>query len=153
MLVDKIEIIDLNHRPELIETAAQWFHSKWKVPEKAYIDSMKSSLDSENGVPHWYIIIHRGKIIAGLGAIENDFHKRPDLTPNICAVYVEKRYRKKGIARMLLDNACADLADQGIHDVYLITSHTDFYEHCGWTFYGMIEENDGNMIRMYHHKS
>ena len=38
-------------------------------------------------------------------------------------------------------------------EAYLITGHTDFYEMCGWEFYGMIEEDDGNMIRMYTRKT
>lgn len=32
------------------------------------------------------------------GSIENDFHDRKDLTPNICAVYTEEAYRGRGIA-------------------------------------------------------
>jgi ribosomal protein S18 acetylase RimI-like enzyme len=88
-----------------------------------------------------------------LGVIENDFHKREDLTPNICAVFVADEYRGQGIARKLMDHACEELVKHGITDVYLITSHTDFYERCGWTFYGMIEEDDGNLARAYQHKS
>ena len=84
--------------------------------------------------------------------IENDFHKRPDLMPNLCAMYVEEAYRNRGLARALLDNACEKLSIKGIDTAYLITSHTDFYEHCGWTFYDMIEEDDGNMIRLYQNK-
>ena len=40
------------------------------------------------------------KVIGGLGVIENDFHDRKDLTPNICAVYTEEEYRN--ICRRLL---------------------------------------------------
>ena len=39
-----------------------------------------------------------GEIIGGLGVIENDFHDRPDLRPNICAVYVEPVHRCKGMS-------------------------------------------------------
>ena len=49
-----------------------------------------------------------------------------------------------------MDRACADLKESGIMDAYLITSHTTFYEKCGWSFYGMIEEDTGDLIRMYH---
>ena len=146
-------IVELNEVPELIGTAALWFHGKWNVPEQAYIDSMTNALKSESGVPRWYVVLSDEKeIIAGLGVIENDFHKRPDLTPNICAMYVEEPFRCRGIARALLDNACAKLLEKGIDTAYLITSHTEFYERCGWTFYDMIEEDDGNMIRMYRKK-
>jgi len=151
---NKYKIIDLRERKDLIAAAANWFHEKWDVPLQAYMDSMESSLSTDIGVPAWYIIKDDSEsIIAGLGVIGNDFHKRPDLTPNICAVYVEENYRQHGIALMLLNRACADLAKKGIAEAYLITSHTAFYERCGWDFYGMIEENDGNMVRCYHFRT
>lgn len=75
-------------------------------------------------------------MIGGLGVIANDFHRRTDLTPNICAVHVEPRARGRGVARALIDRAC------------LITGHDCFYGHSGWKFYGMAEENDGGWIRM-----
>lgn len=37
-------------------------------------------------------------IVGGLGVIENDFHNRKDLTPNVCAVYVDEDYLCQGIA-------------------------------------------------------
>jgi len=147
------DIIKMSERPDLFEKAADWFHEKWQVPTEAYLESMEASLQ-KTGVPEWYVCINdTDTIVAGLGVIENDFHKREDLTPNICAVYVADEYRGQGIARKLMDNACEELAKHGITDVYLITSHTDFYERCGWTFYGMIEEDDGNLARAYQHKS
>lgn len=94
-----------------------------------------------------------GKIIAGLGVIENDFHKRLDLAPNVCAVYVEEAYRGKGIMRALLERAKREAADNGIKNLYLITSHVGLYERCGWSFYGMVEENNGALTRMYYIKT
>ena len=143
-------ITNLREQSQWIPQAAQWFHSKWGVPLEAYLESMNDALTATSGVPAWNIILNeQEEIIAGLGVIENDFHKRKDLAPNICAVYVEETCRKQGIARMLMDHAAGELARHGIDMVYLITGHTNFYEHCGFTFYGMIEEDDGNMIRMY----
>ena len=75
-------------------------------------------------------------VIGGLGVIANNFHRQTDLTPNICAVYVEPRARGRGVARALIDRVC------------LITGHDCFYGHSGWKFYGMAEENDGGWIRM-----
>ena len=136
-----------------ITNAAVFFSQKWNVPTEAYIESMKDSLVSKSGVPAWFYIEQQNEIIAGLGIIENDFHKRKDLTPNICAVYVREDFQGKGIAKILLNAACSHLSEHNISDVYLITTHTEFYEHCGFDFYGNIEENDGNMIRCYHKKT
>ena len=101
-------------------------------------------------LPAWYVILDGDRIIAGLGVIDNDFHKRPDLTPNLCALYVEREYRMRGLARRLLDHACRELGAHGCTDAYLITDHTSLYERCGWSFFTMVEENCGGMIRMYH---
>ena len=70
------------------------------------------------------------EIIGGIGVIENDFHKRADLTPNICDFYVEEAYRNMGMAKELLDFVCKDLSSLVYPDVYLITGHTKFHEKC-----------------------
>jgi len=59
---------------------------------------MEECLEKKGAVPQWYVVVQGDKIIAGLGVIENDFHDRKDLSPNVCAVYVEEAYRCRGIA-------------------------------------------------------
>ena len=147
-----IHIISITRRPELIPAAAQWFHRKWQVPEEAYLDSMHEALSAAAGVPAWYLALNgHDEIVGGLGVIENDFHKRPDLRPNLCAIYVEESCRGQGLARRLLDTATDALAQQGIPAAYLITTHTRFYERCGWEFHCMVEEDNGQLVRMYRH--
>lgn len=147
-------IIDLKNKPDLINLAALWFHLKWDLPQEAYLESMNEGLKAKHSVPSWFVVTNQNeKIIAGVGVIENDFHTQVDLTPNVCALYVEEQYRNKEIANKLLDNVCKNLSLSSIDEVYLITSHTNFYEGCGWEFYDMIEDNDGIMIRMYKHNN
>ena len=43
-----------------------------------------------------------------------------------------------------------ELKKKNISNVYLITTHTKFYERCGFDYYGDIEEDDGNLVRCYH---
>ena len=71
-------------------------------------------------------------IVAGCGIIENDFHDRPDLAPNLCALYVEPARRGEGIARRLLDFARRDMGARGCDRLYLVTDHERLYERCGW---------------------
>lgn len=152
-LIMKYSIIKLKEREKLIEQASEWFHKKWGIPQMAYQESMKESASNVEGVPEWYIIMNGEAIIAGLGVIENDFHDRKDLTPNVCAVYVEKEYRNKGIAGELLQFVCKDFKSKGIHTLYLITDHTSFYERYGWEFLCMVQGGgEPQMTRMYIHK-
>ena len=100
-----------------------------------------------------YCVLENNEIIAGVGVIENDFHERRDLTPNVCALYVEEKYRCRGIAGKLLELVRDDMENKGISPLYLITEHTSFYERYGWEFLCMVKEEDSdNMIRMYVHQ-
>lgn len=144
--------ITLMEKPEIKDMAASWFHSKWGVPKEAYLECMDAYLNKEtdNG---WYLCLDSEKIVGGLGVIDNDFHDRKDLAPNICAVYTEDEYRCKGIAGQLLDLAVSDMKDKGKTPIYLVTDHTDFYERYGWEFLCMVQgEDEPEMTRMYVHR-
>lgn len=147
----KYQYISLLEKPELLYQAAHFFHDKWNVPIEAYLECMNTYLNHETNLG-WYLCLDENKIVGGLGVIENDFHMRKDLTPNICAVYVEEKYRNQGIAGHLLNLAVRDLKAKGISPVYLVTDHTNFYERYDWKFLCMVEEESGNYTRLYIHK-
>ena len=145
-------IIRLKDQPELLTAAAQWFHEKWGIPPEAYLESMQQCLAGNHPVPQWYLALEQDRIIGGLGVIENDFHDRKDLTPNVCAVYVEGAYRRRGIAGALLDHVCRDMADLGVRTLYLLTDHTTFYERYGWEFFcPALGDGESEPSRMYRH--
>ncbi len=82
--------------------------------------------------------------------IDNDFHDRPDLSPNICAVYTEPEYRNQKIAGTLLRLAIRDLHNSQISPVYLITDHIGFYERYGWEFYCLVQgDGETALSRIY----
>lgn len=139
-------IIRLTDRPEYKESMAQWFHEKWGIPKQAYLDSMDACLKGESAVPQWYAVVEDGRIIGGLGVIENDFHDRKDLSPNVCAVYVEEDRRCRGIAGEMLHFVSEDMKGSGVPVLYLVTDHTSFYERYGWRFLCMAQ-GDGDRSR------
>lgn len=150
--VRELSYITLREKPELKEDAAQWFHSKWGVPKEAYLACMEAYLKNETEYG-WYLCLDEDKIVGGMGVIENDFHDRKDLSPNVCAVYTEEEYRCKGIAGRLLNMVVNDLRAKGITPVYLVTDHTGFYERYGWEFLCMVQGDGGpEMTRMYIHR-
>lgn len=146
-------IAKLREHPEWAEQAAAWFHEKWGIPEEAYRESMADCLKKQAPVPQWYVVRDGAQIVGGLGVIENDFHDRKDLTPNVCAVYVEEAYRNRGIAGALLQFAAEDMAAQGIDTLYLLTDHTSFYERYGWEFFCLAQgDGEPEPSRMYRHQ-
>lgn len=148
------KMIRLADRPEIKEQAAQWFHEKWGIPQEAYLESMEESLSGKGPVPQWYVAVENNRIIGGMGVIENDFHDRKDLAPNVCAVYTEENRRGRGVAGALLNAVCEDMKQRGIDTLYLLTDHDSFYERYGWEFLCMVQgDGEPELSRMYVHKA
>lgn len=146
------QIIRLIDAPQWKILAAQWFHEKWGVPEEAYLESMDACLAKAGPVPQWYLAVAGERILGGMGVIENDFHDRKDLAPNVCAVYTEPDARCQGIAGALLNFVCADMNARGVSTLYLVTDHTSFYERYGWQFYCMVQgDGEEEPSRLYIH--
>ena len=146
------QYVTLRERPDLKDAAATWFHGKWNVPKEAYLECMESYLNCETEYG-WYLCLDGSRIVGGMGVIDNDFHDRKDLSPNVCAVYTEEEYRCQGIAGKLLNMVVKDMKSKGITPLYLVTNHTGFYERYGWEFLCMVQgDGEPEMSRMYIHK-
>ena len=104
----EFNFITLRDCPSLRDRAAEWFHEKWGVPADAYLKCMTAYLKRETEYG-WYLCLSGEQIVGGLGIIENDFHDRKDLTPNVCAVYTEEACRCQGVAGQLLNMVVEDL--------------------------------------------
>ena len=153
MMFMNYEIIRLLDKPAMKQQMADWFHEKWNVPLEAYLQSMNDCLAENNPVPQWYIAVEDSRIIGGLGVIENDFHNRKDLTPNVCAVYTEADRRCQGVAGALLNYVCDEMKAKGVEILYLVTDHTSFYERYGWEFLCMVQsDGETELSRMYIHR-
>ena len=147
-----LRFITLRECPELKSSAAQWFHTRWGVPAEAYLECMDAYLIGETEYG-WYLCLDGDEIVGGLGVIENDFHDRKDLAPNVCAVYTDEKYRGQGIAGQLLSMAVEDLRSKGISPVYLVADIAGFYEKYGWEFLCMVQcDGESDLSRMYIHK-
>ncbi len=146
------QYVTLREKPECMIFAAEWFAGKWSVPKEAYLECMGAYLRNETEYG-WYLCLDGNEIVGGLGVIENDFHDRKDLTPNICAVFTEEKYRCRGIAGYLLNMVAEDLRSKGIFPIYLVTDHIGFYERYGWEFFCMVQgDGEPDMSRMYIHR-
>lgn len=148
-----MKILKIREHSDMAAAAAKWFSSKWKISLEAYEESIGECLVKVEGVPQWYVAVESCEIVGGIGVIENDFHDRKDLSPNVCALYVEPAYRCRGIAGDLLQCVCDDMHGFGIDTLYLMTDHTSFYERYGWSFLCMVQEDgEPDLSRMYVHR-
>jgi len=149
----KYTIVSLLEHPEKKEAMAQWFHERWGIPLETFRESMEECLAGGGAYPQWYVAEAEGRMVGGLGVIENDFHDRKDLAPNVCGVYTDADVRGNGIAGALLNHVCEDMHRRGVDTLYLLTDHTGFYERYGWTFLCMAQgDGEETLSRLYVHR-
>ena len=144
------KFVTLRERKDLSLDASKFFSSKWGLDVEAYYQSINDYINHKTEYG-WYLCLDENKIVGGIGVIDNDFHERKDLFPNLCALYVEEEYRNKGIGGNLLKMAVKDLKSKGINKVYLITEHINYYKRYGFKFLTMVKTTDDNSyLRMYY---
>ena len=108
--MEKIALKKLRQDTKFAQKAAKWFSEKWDIPQQEYENSIQQCIYQRNTIPQWYVVVNESdEIIAGAGVIENDFHEYKHLKPNLCALFVEGQYRKKGIAKYILDIVIRDM--------------------------------------------
>ncbi|MCR8686829.1 GNAT family N-acetyltransferase [Campylobacter sp. 1569] len=143
-----MRIINISNKKDLLIKASKWFSEKWDIDEKIYFKSIKNSFNSQT-IPQWYLVLDKNTIIAGAGIIQNDFHKRKDLEPNLCALYVEENYRGNKISSQLLKFIKNDLKTKNINKFYLLTELVGFYEKYDGIFIENIVDNEAYPLRVY----
>ena len=144
-----MKFVCLRDHTQLADSAAAWFSEKWGLDYELYRQSIEQCLKQSTSVPQWYVMLEQDAIIAGAGIIENDFHPQKQITPNLCALFVEAAWRKQGVASLLLQKIRHDCAQLKIPELFLLTEHTEFYERCGWTQLTVILDNENRPMRVY----
>ena len=143
------EILNIRDNPEYLETAVDYFSSKWDIDRKIYYDSISDSISTPNAIPRWYLMKDNENIIGSFGLVENDFMVRKDLLPWLVALYIEEHMRGKEFGAILLKHGCNETKKLGFSKLYLCTEHIGYYEKYGWQYYSDEESEFGGKTRVY----
>jgi len=132
-----IRIICVTESPEYLEKAVKYNCKNWPLDDNIYIDCIKNSIDTEGGLPRWYLMLRGDEIIGSYGLIMNDFISRQDLWPWFAALYVEESERGNRLGGVLLEHGKKEAARLGYSKLYLCTDHVNLYEKYGWRKIGV----------------
>lgn len=130
-----MKIVSVREMPEICGRAVAYFQEKWASEDSraVYEDCIRASLTSDSPIPEWYLMLDGERIIGCAGLISNDFISRMDLTPWLCALYIEPEYRGRAYGSLLIDRIRADAARKGFAKLYLCSDHAGYYEKYGFT--------------------
>jgi len=134
-----------------MEQAIAYIQSKWgnRRNRKIYEDCIINSIGAKSPLPIWYILMDSDKIIGCAGLITNDFISRMDLSPWLCALFIEKKYRGQHLGNLLISQMKADVAEIGLEKLYLCTDHKGYYEKYGFSYIGDGYHPWGEASRIY----
>jgi len=144
-------IVNIREHPEYLEQAIAYIQSKWanRRSKKVYEDCITKSINAENSLPIWYVLMDGETIIGCAGLITNDFISRMDLCPWLCSLYIEKKYRKKSLGALLISQIKEDVGKMGFNKLYLCTDFTGYYEKYGFSYVGDGYHPWGERSRIY----
>ncbi len=144
-----IKIISVRNYPDYYNDAVNYFSGKWGIDRRIYENSIADGIITKNPLPRWYLMLKDKDIIGGFGLVENDLMSRKDLSPWLCALYVEESERGGALGSRLLECGRYEAYDLGFDKVYLCTDHIGYYEKYGWRFYGTEKSEWGGDTRVY----
>jgi len=127
----------LADHPDSIGTIARWHHDQWHhlSPNISFEQRRKqlSCLQQRSEVPTMFVVVHNGKVIGTAALLEHDMDTHKELSPWLASVYVEKRYRRKGVGQNLVHRVIKEARSIQIKNLYLFTPDQErFYKHFGW---------------------
>lgn len=146
-------ITELNQ--DNLNKMAEWIYDWWGKNEALTLEQMKIFLKSsmqENRISQTYGAFIGNDIVGMYQFLYEDLFVRPDIYPWLANVYVDERYRNKGICRKLMESV-RENAKQNIsfNELWLYTKHTNLYEKFGWEYVCDIDtyNEEQRMQRLY----
>ena len=146
-----MEIIDLRERNKLFEKAVHVFWEQWGNDNnfKFYEDAMIHSHSDSTELPRFYVATEDVDIIGTYALLRNDLNSRQDLCPWLACLFVNEKFRSRGIGAELLRHGLQQAAKKGYDKLYLSTDLEGYYEKYGWQNSGIVYGASGDYIKLY----
>lgn len=151
-----MEIIRLeDSKNEIFEKVVDWNYNWWgKESGKSMEEircSMEHSVNTER-LPQTFVALLDG-VPCGMYqlSMSDDLAGRPDIYPWLINVYVDEKFRGKGICKGLMLTVRENAKNVGLSELYLYTHHVGLYEKYGWEFAEFVKtfKEDSPVERLY----
>lgn len=149
--MDGMRLISVRENPEWTEKIIAFFQRHWATENSmmVYDDCIRSCVGAESPLPQWFVLADGDEIVAGCGLITNDFISRMDLSPWLAALYVEEKYRGRGLGGRLVLHTMEKVTRLGLDSLYLCTDHVGYYEQFGFEAIAVGYHPWGESSRIY----
>lgn len=152
----------LAHRPEFIETVAQWWFDhdqqqrrKTTFAQSADLDATTRALHGclqTDDIPQVITATVFGEVIGAVGLFDNDQLQGVDLAPWVANVYVHPDYRGHAVGSLLMKAVEAKATSMGLPTLYAKSTtrdHAAFLEKNGYTVHDISQKIGGKILIFY----
>mgnify|MGYP001233705383 CR=1 FL=1 len=145
-----IQIVNLADKMEHLEIVCQWLWKQWASDKSIeYVRYAVSHNSQTDRVPMTFVALEGEEPVGTVSFWMNDLSCRQDLSPWLASLYVAEDQRGKGIAGELQNRVIEEAKKLGYNDLYLITTHDDYYERFGWNFIEKALKTSGDFTKIY----
>ncbi len=84
-------------------------------------------------IPSTYIALENNTLLGSAAIVEHDMDNKPELSPWLASVYVDKEYRYQGIGSKLVKHVINIARKANVTELFLFTTQqAEFYSKLGW---------------------
>ena len=134
----ELKISDLHNEPQHLLQLARWHHKQWgylnpQLAESDRVEKMQAYLTPDL-LPSTLVGTCGGELVGSAALVNCDMDSHPELSPWLASVYVDARWRQRGIGRELVYAVMSLARSGGYKQLYLFTDDQHgFYEQLGWS--------------------
>ena len=132
-----MDIEYLADHKDAIPVLARWSFDEWSYlhPERSLSDVEKLMLERSNKeqMPLCLVAIDGSNIIGMVALKTSDLESRPELSPWLDGLYVDKKHRRNGVGTRLVLAIEKEAARLGVNKLFLYTSDSEkIYSKLSW---------------------
>ena len=134
----KIEILQLTDKNSpYLQIISNWQYICWGKDERQSFEFVKYFMENSlcvDRLPQTFIGLIDGEIAGYYQLGMYDLTARPDVYPWLMNIYVDEKFRGRGVCSAFLKKVTEQAKALKIKKLYLYTEHTGLYEKFGWKF-------------------
>lgn len=132
----------------------EWNYNWWGKRDNNSMEQVRYYMEHslcKNKIPQTFVALIENEPVGMYQISSYDDISRPDIYPWLANVFVDEKYRGKGVFKKLMSTVNENAKKLNIEELYLYTSHIGLYEKFGWEFIEYVNtfRNDSPKERLY----
>jgi len=145
-------IVALRDRLDLVPVVAKWAHEEfWSFAGKSLEETQRlfTPLPLSSWLPCTFVLLDGTTPVGTASAVEHVLECRPELTPWLAALVVDRAMRGRGHSRRLVRFIEAYARQNGVDTLWLFTwSAQGLYAKLGWRPIERLDQNGREVVVM-----